>query len=123
MKKPSQLKTDPKALVVKYLRAGKSLEDAATCAGLTEAEASELLNDSDKSLAITGHIANTIAQSALEDSLRIIQDMAMNATEEETRLSAAKELRRFAFDLLKIAKPKESISTVITIEQKDLWDS
>jgi len=125
MKKPTQpkaAKPSTKSLVIKYLRAGKPIEDAASCAGIDEATALALISETSDQLIVTCQIAQTIADQALQDSYTIISEIAFQGELEETRLSAAKELRKFAFDLLKMSKPKETIAT-ITLEQKDLWDS
>lgn len=124
MKKRSQGKQAPpdnKSLVLKYLRSGKSLEDAAACAGIDYETALEALNKEPETLAVTTNIAHAIADKALQDSYRIISELAEAGEDEETRLGAAKELRKFAFDLMRIKTPQET-KTHIMIEQKDLWE-
>lgn len=120
-KKKRQPKRDAFKDIVKYLYAGKSLEDAASCAGVSHDEAVSLIGKSTASKD-TLDIANVVATDVLRDSLAVLKDLANHGDSEEVRLGAAKELRRFAFDLIKINKPT-TVTAEITIEQKDLWDS
>jgi hypothetical protein len=117
-----QPKRDALKDIRRYLQAGKSLEDAASCAGVSQAEAVELITKSNLNGEETFGIANIVASDVLIDSLVVLKNLATHGDTEEIQLGAAKELRRFAFDLMKISKPKQ-ISIDAKIEEKDLWDS
>lgn len=121
-KKLGQPKPDVWAKVRSYLQAGKTLEDAASCAGITYPEVVELINKSNDNGSEAFGAANIVAANVLLESLAVLKDLLNTGDNDEIRLGAAKELRRFAFDLIKINKPK-SVVAEIKVEERDLWDS
>jgi predicted transcriptional regulator len=121
-KKQGQPKDDPIRRFASYLRAGKTIEEAASCAGLTPEQAAKAIEESNDKSKRVFEIANMTAADVLQDALCVLQDLAKHGESEEIQLGAAKELRRFAFEMMRLNKPQAITIDATVSEQKDLWD-
>lgn len=105
------MKTDRTQALRKYLSAGKTVRDAAACAGITAEELPEALAALQEDRKTDTLPIAQVGFSRLMLAVDVLEELALNAEDERTRQSAAKALVDFALQSQKLRTAVEGVGT------------